>query len=87
MSPNERDLHGFAERYLPCKLEIYWALVRVDFGNGEEVVGFPMFCVHELLAMLWDCGPDRFGETCFGRGVLADLGDFWQHVSGEDRLG
>jgi hypothetical protein len=83
LSSKERDLHTFSEHYLPCKLETYWALVRVDLGSGEEVVGFPMFCVHEYLSMLWDCGETQFSQTCFGKGGFADLQNFWQHVSAE----
>ena len=78
-------MHTFAQHYLPSKLETYWAPVRVDFGQGEEVCGFPMFNVHELFAMLWDC--DAFGETCFGSGGFEDVACFWQHVSHEDQLG
>jgi hypothetical protein len=77
------NLHRFADANLPCKLETYWAPVRIDLGNGEEIVGFPMFCVHEYLAVLWDAGPDRFATTCFRRGGEDDLGKFRERVSGE----
>ena len=36
LSSQERDLHIFADAYLPCRLETYWAPVRVDLGNGEH---------------------------------------------------
>ena len=47
------------------------------------VVGFPMFPVHEYLAVLWDCGEDQFASTCFGSGGIDDLDQFWRHVSEE----
>ncbi len=60
----ERDLHRFAEKYLPSSLEKLYFPVRVDLGRGEEVIQYPMFPVREYLALLDSFGEQILDECC-----------------------
>ena len=77
----ERDLHSFAARYLPFNVEKYWLPIRVNFGQGEVCMQFPMLPVHEFLADLWERGESTFAASCFATDGAACVPQFWSHCS------
>ena len=76
----ERDLHKYVQSYLPLKLEKYYAPIRIDVGDQEDVMMLPMYPVHEFLGALWAMGQERFAMSCFGPEKHDSLIDFWTHV-------
>jgi hypothetical protein len=52
--------------------------------QGEVLAQFPLFPVHEFLAVLWQSGYDNFAKSCFATEGLESIGAFWSHVRNLD---
>lgn len=82
----ERD---FNRRFCPevGGLEPYEIPITINRRSGEEgteVIMFPLFACHEMVAAMWDYSPDVFEHCLLGDSSPDDLLKFWKNEADKD---